>query len=709
MSEDRDRTAVQETERTPGNQQEGIHTEETPPQEKAAKEEAAGQEQDKGEAEEKDSRQKKERDREAFHKDSTEKDKEPSRKGLFDRLRNLALRIYHRVKHIVEWAIGRGNIPSQLRANKADFSRSDTDLSSQKDKPSVDRAAQEKDNKEKENGRNWKELLYHGFASRILGRDVYMYVVQQNEKQDASRQEKNAKEQEKPGQAKKENAGQTDKGHMDRTEHPGSQEKAEHTENTSTYGQSKQEEKGDTQREPVEMKGKFNSLHKIITDDLEDRYTNAREAKEAYLDHYVKQLQEKLTDINQGEAVQVSASRENGKLEIRINDKQEQYGGYPSFMGCSMIRIEIDGHLNVTSAEAFVPTRQSDDGKLIGRKIDVSETLGAYIVSDLAKNFREDYNRGSESYNLAGRNEFEKTVRDAATQGRGNFTIDNIPYSISVKDNQIQISPGAGEKTFMIAMNAGSRQIEAARKAYDAKLWELQDTEKKLEEARNSYNELEAKRENLRENCSQAATKAMEEEQKYNNLRQELNQIRRQMSGKYLGYEKMGDLGQQEKEVTAAKNTAFREAKNASMEKNKAQAALDAVDHTLKQSREQIKALEQAVGSLKDGCRDAKEQYDAASLDQKETAREVYQMHTRNVTESRESSIRVFEEILPEQKNEIGGNFKLEDLNKAMEDTGRTSMEEALNAQVMDVQIEPSIEAKHETGLESQEISAEIE
>ena len=106
---------------------------------------------------------------------------------------------------------------------------------------------------------------------------------------------------------------------------------------------------------------------------------------------------------------------------------------------------------------------------------------------------------------------------------------------------------------------------------------------------------------------------------------------------------------------------------------------------------------------------DAKKQYDAASLGEKETAREIYQAHTKSAMESRESSIRVFEEILPGQKNEIGGNFRLEDLNKAMEETGRTSMEEALNAQSRDMQHEPSIGEEREAGLEGREMGDELE
>lgn len=692
----------------PDKQQEEARTDGTSHQENPIKEDTVKREQEQAKADQdaKDARKKKDRDGAAFHKDNPKKDKEPKAKGLLARIRNLAMRVYHYVKHTVEKAIGRGRIPTLPWVNKADFSRSAMDPSNKKDDPSVDRATQEKS---KEKGRDWKELFYHRIARRILGKEAYMHAIQQNEKQEAPRQEKGAQEQGKQAPAQKENAGQAEKEQSGRTEHPGSQEKPERAESTEAKEQGKQEEKKEVQREPEEMKGKFNALHKIITNDLEDKYSNAREAKEAYLDHYTKQLQEKLIELNHGEPVQVSASREDGKLEIRINHEQEQYGGYPSFMGCSMVRIDIDKHLNVISAEAFVPTRQSDDGKFIGRKIDVTETLGAYIVSDLARNFREDYNRGAESYNLTSRNEFEKTMHDAAAQGRGGFTIDNISYSISVKDNQIQISQADGGKAFTIAMDAGTQKSDAAREAYEAKSQELQDIEKKLKEVKDIRNEKAAELGQLATKADQAEKKALEVEQRVCDLKNDLRKIEKQTSGKYPGAEKMQELKQQQEETLKARNAAFREKGTTRTAANEARTEYDLMVKKVKGFDEQISALEQKASAVRDACMDAKKQYDAASLGEKETAREIYQAHTKSAMESRESSIRVFEEILPGQKNEIGGNFRLEDLNKAMEETGRTSMEEALNAQSRDMQHEPSIGEEREAGLEGREMGDELE
>lgn len=662
-------------------------------------------------AEDKDPRQKQGRDGQPFHKDDPQKGKDEQPKGLFARMRHLALRIFHRIKHMVEHAIGRGRIPTPLRVNRVDLSRSAMDLSG-KDKPSVDRET--KDKEQEKQGRNWRNLLFHGFARRILGREAYMHAIQQGEKQEAARQGKDTQSQEHQSQAPKEAARQAEEKHADRAEHLGNQEKTapEKTRDTQTQSQREAQKDTEKQKEPEEMRGKFNSLHKVITNDLEDRYTNAREAKQAFLDHYAAELQEKLTTLNHDEPVKVSVSREDERLEFKINNEADLYGTYPSFMGCTRIDIEVDGHLNVTSAEAFVPTRQLGDGKFDYHKIDLSETLGAYIISDLAKNFREDYNRGSESYNLASRNEFEKTIRDAAAQGRGGFMIDNIPYSISVNQDQtIQISPAVREgKTFTIAMDAEPQQTEAAREAYETKTQELQDAERALGAARRTYSEMEAERQQLQEKYSQASDKADAATKKCKDIQKECYQIDKRMSGTYLGAEETAAQEQRRTELEAEKKTAYKERQQANKDRNIAHAALDTADQALQGQKLKSDALEQKAEALREACKEAKEQYDAISLKQKETIMEAYQSHVNNVAENRESSIRVFEEILPVCKNDIGGDFKLEDINRAMEETGRTSMEEALSVREMgDGRAEPSRGEEQEAGMESQELGAEIE
>ncbi len=645
---------------------------------------------------------------EPFYKNDQKKDADKGKsKKLLRRLHDLAIRAYRKVKHAVEWAIGRGRIPAMPIVNRTDFSRSVRDLSG-KDKLSVDKVTQERA-QDKEKGRNWKELFYHGFARRLLGKDAYMYAVQQSEKQDVLKQRKNAQESEKTGQAQKDENGKEGKDPAKRAKVRASQEKPEQFSSRDTQEQGRQSKAEISQKELEEMKGKFNSLYKVITDDLEDRFLNAREAKEAYLRHYAEQLQEKLTKLNHGEMVQVLAVRENGKLKIHINDEPEQYGGYPLFMGCSRIRVEIDGHLNITSAEAFVPTKQDDGGKFIGRKIDISDTLGAYILSDLEKNFREDYNPGTESYTFASRKEFEHTVRDAALQGQNEFTIDNITYMLSVKDNQMQVNQAAVDKAFSITMEDGAGEVEAAREKYEAKSEQLQEVEKKLEDAKNGYQELVEKYRQKQDTYKQAEAKAIAAKQKHRDATQKLNKIQKQLSEKYPGAEKMDELKTQEQKAIGARNTAFKESKNANIEKNTAQAELDKTDKEMKQVWEQIGVLEHEAAPLRDACREAKEQYDSVSLAQKDVFGEIYQAHTKSVVESRASSIRVFEEILPECKNDIGRNFGLEDLKRVMEETLRASVEEALNDQAKSGQETEFIDEERMTGPESQENIAELE
>lgn len=379
------------------------------------------------------------------------------------------------------------------------------------------------------------------------------------------------------------------------------------------------------------------------------------------------------------------------------------------FMGCSRIRVEIDGHLNITSAEAFVPTKQDDGGKFIGRKIDISNTLGAYILSDLEKNFREDYNPGTESYTFASRKEFEHTVRDAALQGQNEFTIDNITYMLSVKDNQMQVNQAAGDKAFSITMEDGAGEVEAAREKYEAKSEQLQEVEKKLEDAKNGYQELVEKYRQKQDTYKQAEAKAIAAKQKHRDATQKLNKIQKQLSEKYPGAEKMDELKTQEQKAIGARNTAFKESKNANIEKNTAQAELDKTDKEMKQVWEQIGVLEHEAAPLRDACREAKEQYDSVSLAQKDVFGEIYQAHTKSVVESRASSIRVFEEILPGCKNDIGRNFGLEDLKRVMEETLRASVEEALNDQAKSGQETEFIDEERMTGPESQENIAELE
>ncbi len=637
-----------------------------------------------------DARNKAVRDRQtAVRKNDAEHRGKPEERprGLFASLRDFVIRAYHRAKHLIEQAIGRGRILAHPVINRVDFQRSAMGQPSKGD-PSVDRDTQNITNNQ-EKGRNWGNLLYHGFARRILGKDAYMYAVTQAEKQ--------------------ENAGRNGITH-ESVQTSFTQPNAAGKENGAT--QATEPAKNNNQTKSInqeEMKGKFNALHKIVTSDLEDRFSNAKEAKEAYLNHYAQLLQTKLTEINNGEPVQVSASRTEGKLEIRINDQADKFGGYPSFMGCSKIRIEIDGHLNVTSAEAFVPTKQNADGKVVGKRIDVSDTLGMYVVSDLARNFREDYNRGAESYNLTSRNEFEKTIRDAVAKGDGRFSIDNITYTISVKDKQIQISRTDGDRTFSIAMDANLEKPSAAKQEHENKVSALQNAEQRLHAAEARYNELMSELGQKQEACKQALAKAMDAAQTKKDLDDALKYTRTKLSGEYPGSEKMAELKQQEKDLLKSSRDAFKNNQKAGNAKNMALMEQEELNKTIKDVQVQIDALKSETASLRSACEGTQKEVEAASQQHNADINEVYQAHVKSVTEDRQLIIHAFEDVLPGYKNELGCRLGLEDLNMTMEGTGRTYMEEALNEQTADAHEELSIRQEDSERQAVQDLSEERE
>ena len=590
-------------------------------------------------------------------------------KGLFARLRDFVSRIYHRAKSMVEHAIGRGRILAQPIVSRVNFQRSAMDQS-EKNGPSVDRdkATQSKTN-DKEQGRNWGDLLYHGFARRILGKDAYMYAVTQGDKQNVPGQDKTDP---RGTQPQPEQPGNPDRGDNDAAQRPGE---------GSRPGNADNEKSQPTQEE---MKGKFNSLHKIITNDLEDRYSNAKEAKEAYLAHYAQELQTKLTEINGGQPVQVSASRENGQLAIRINDQKDQFGNYPSFMHASMIKIDIDSHLNVVSAEGKVFTGRTSNGNFIGNKFDLTDTLGKYVVSDLARNFREDYNRGADSYNITSRNEFDKTIREAAARNAGSFTIDNVTYTISVKDNQIQVGQTIGDKTFNIALGGGPDATAQAKQDYEAKVNALREAQEKMgnadKELSSAVNALNQKQADY----DKANSQAKEAVQAHRDIGDALKETRNQLAGPYEGPEKVAELKQREQELAKDNNKAYKQKTNALTNKNLAQADLDTAIKDVTKARDKFENLKSEVTKLQHACEEAKTQIDAVSQTRNGEIKELYETHVQSVTADRESITRAFEEVLPGYHNPIGGRLGLEDLDKTMEDTGRTYMEEALDGHTLD-------------------------
>lgn len=592
-------------------------------------------------------------------------------KGLFARLRDFVSRIYHRAKSMVEHALGRGRILAQPIVSRVNFQRSAMDQS-EKNGPSVDRnqATQSKTN-EKEQGRNWGDVLYHGFARRILGKDAYMYAITQGDKQNVPGQDKTDPRGTQP-QPQPEQPGNPGRGDNGAAQRPGE---------GSRPGTADNERPQPTQEE---MKGKFNSLHKIITNDLEDKYSNAKEAKEAYLAHYAQELQTKLTEINGGQPVQVSASRENGQLTFHINDQKDQFGNYPSFMKASMIKIAIDSHLNVVSAEALVPQKQNADGKLVGEKIDVSDTLGKYVVSSLAKNFREAYNREADSYNITSRNEFDKTMREAAASNAGSFTIDNVTYTISAKDNQIQVQT-AGDKTFNFALGGGPEALEQAKQNCEAKEAALHEAQKKMGEADKKFNDATQKQDQARATLNEANTKATKAAQSLQDIKNDPKFANKQFSNeKHSGNEKPQERNKRDPELQAKHDAAYQQLCIARDEQKTARSALNDVIKEVKAADTERTEAQIEVTKLQQEYQEAKTQLDAVSQARNSEIKELYQTHVQSVTADRESITRAFEEFLPGYHDSLGGNLGLKDLNQTMEDTGRTYMEEALDGRTLD-------------------------
>ena len=496
-----------------------------------------------------------------------------------------------------------------------------------------------------------------------------MHAVTQGDRQTVPEQDKSDQGK---GQPKPEQPSNPSKGDDDAAQRPGEGSRPGNADN----------EKPQPAQE--EMKGKFNSLHKIITNDLEDKYTNAKEAKEAYLAQYTQQLQAKLTEINDGQPVQVSASRENGQLTLHINDQKDQFGNYPSFMHASMIKIEIDSHLNVVSAEGKVFTGRTSNGNFIGNKLDLADTLGKYVVSDLARNFREDYNRGADSYNITSRNEFDKTMRDAAARNTGSFTIDNVTYTISVKDNQIQVGQTIGDKTFNIALDAGPDASEQVKQNYETKVAALREAQQKLDDAEKSLNSAVTAQDQKQKDYDKANSKAMAATQAKSDIENTLRKIQRQLSGEYPSDEKMNELQKREQELKKERGEAYKQTQIAGREKNDAQLALNRATTAVRQASDDRDQLKNTVAQLQNACTEAKTQLDAASQARNGEIKELYQTHVQSVTADRESITHAFEEVLPGYHNSLGGRLGLEDLDKTMEDTGRTYMEEALDGQTLD-------------------------
>lgn len=244
-------------------------------------------------------------------KENTDKKKERITERMFRRLKNVILWPWHQMKRIIDHTLGRNRIVPVKSAAAYNSSRSNGDKSVNMDKSSIDKY------KEKGTERNWRDMFFHGFARRLLGLDAYMYAVKHGE-------EKTSAKENATKETLVKNAPEPS---MDPKNEKKTQEQANGEQRQVRGTKSKDDqEKSHPPIQQEEMKGKIDSLHKMITPALEEKYANAAKIKEDYFNAYAVQLSDKLTNINHGDTVKIDIRRESGLVCIDINAQKDQFG-----------------------------------------------------------------------------------------------------------------------------------------------------------------------------------------------------------------------------------------------------------------------------------------------------------------------------------------------------------------------------------------------
>lgn len=556
-------------------------------------------------------------------KENTDKKKERITERMFRRLKSVILWPWHQMKRIIDHTLGRNRIVPVKSAAAYNSSRSNGDKSVNMDKSSIDKY------KEKGTERNWRDMFFHGFARRLLGLDAYMYAVKQGEEKTSA----------------KENA--TKETLVKNAPEPSMDPKNEKKTQEQANGEQKQvsgtktkddQEKSHPPIQQEEMKGKIDSLHKMITPALEEKYANAAKVKEDYFNAYAIQLSDRLTDINHGEVVKIDIRRESGLVRIDINAQKDQFGKFPMFLGASKIHIEIDNHLNVTRADAFIATR--DDGKT-GNRIDVTESLGKYIVSDLARNFREDYNKGSKSFNLSSKQEFDNMIRNAINNKQDSVMIDNLSYSISATKEGWQIANNSG-RTFSVARE-NSISEEAGEK--------LCSLNSELNKRINTRNEITEEKEQT--------------EKMLRDHKRMISEIHKEKASPDITKEQSTKLYHSLKDLETAEKKA---------------------DEILTSLNKKIDENEKEIVSLSEQIKTVEKERDLSAKEHDNTVNQfnqAYENHVQTVIREREGIIKSFEELLPQCRNEFGDIMGINDLHKNMENEGKT-LYEVLDANIVD-------------------------
>lgn len=581
-----------------------------------SKETAASKEQDLADSSHSNQkRAQKKEEQEYSRKENADKKKERTTVRMLRRLKGIILWPLQQVKRIIDRTLGRNRIVPVKKNASYDLSRSTGDKSNTKDKSSIDKY------KENKKERNWRDVFFHGFARRLLGLDAYMYAVRQGEEKASAKEN-----------ATKETMG---KSVPEPSVDPKNEKKTQEQENGEQRqrGDTKSKDDQENSHTPIhqeEMRGKIDSLHKMITPALEEKYANAAKIKEDYFNAYAVQLSDKLTRINHGDTVKTDIRRESGLVCIDINAKKDQFGKYPMFLGASKIHIEIDSHLNVMRADAFIATR--DDGKT-GNRIDVTESLGRYIVSDLARNFREDYNKGSRSFNLSSKQEFDNVIRNAVDKKQDSVMIDNIPYTISATKEGYQITDNSGAAFPVVRDNSVSAETEE-------RLCKLNNELNKRINARNEMAEEKEQTEKMLRDHKRMISEIHKEKASPNITKEQSTKL----------YHNLKDLEKAEKKA----------------------------DEILTSLNKKIDDNEKGIASLFAQIKTVEQERDSLTKEhdtELNRFNQAYENHVQTVIHERENVIKSFEELLPQCRNEFGDFMSIDDLHKNMEEEGKTLYE----------------------------------
>lgn len=584
-----------------------------------------------------------------YNEQQSKKEQEEAEKSIAEQLRNLLRRLFARIKRAAERFIGRNQIPNWFRARAVDFANIRNSRSSKDERESADI---DKNEKEK---RNWRNLMYHGFARRVLGKDAYMYAVKQGEKENTPEPKENPFKKDRADGAARMDAGET------RTQTTGKEAPKE----TAPVNRTETKETTKPVTEKEEMKGKFNSLHKMITMDLEDRYSNAAELKDTFFKDYCHKLENEFEKITEKDNIKVTHERENGILRIKIADTKDQFGEYINLLGVTKISIEMDSHLNIRKAEGIIIDRMSPEGKIqSSRTVDLSDSIGKYVVSKLAENFREDYNTSDRAFNVTSRNEFINELIKALENKETEIKLDNISYTIAENEKSIVLTSEHSGKTY---------EIDQTFFKTDDRTEEL--LTKNLEKEKEVLTSMESQRDSLARELKEKINIAREAETLIGNLKasRQMIQIKQRTlendirKGK-AEPEAILAMNKELETVTKQMKDNYKEISKAEQSFAVAKAQKDIFEKNYREMSERVTEQREKISSLEEAKENSK--INRQNSDVQKTIDELHKDHVVSVSYERKDVIRSVEELLPTLKSENSiSNMGLEEFNHIAEST----------------------------------------